>query len=241
MIYQDLREYFLEMIRERDLAGESIRVRARPLTAEEAIGTPKDGDYPLLKGKERLMEAEFRGARGQAYADLFGNYDGSLREIAELELSDNFRRAVFISSLNSVMRSCNLIEGTVHCRDREPEECGRALDEYLAGNFGELERAVLVGHQPRLLEALAARCRVRAVDLDPENIGRTRAGVVIEPPEDIGEMIEWADLLLVTGTTIVNGTIELFLDLDKPVVFYGVTIAGPAHILNLNRFCARGH
>ncbi|MDP8236296.1 MAG: DUF364 domain-containing protein [Candidatus Erginobacter occultus] len=241
MIYGQLREYFSRLIEDRGWREEAIRVRARPLTAEEAIGTPKDGDYPLLKGKERLMEAQFREARGQAYADQFGDFEGSLQEITELELTDNFHRAVFISSLNAVMRSLNLIEGTVHCRDREPEECGRALDEYLLGKFGRPERAVLVGHQPRLLEALAARCRVRAVDLDPENIGRTRSGVVIEPPEDIGELIEWADLLLVTGTTIVNGTIELFLGLKKPVIFYGVTIAGPAHILNLNRFCARGH
>jgi phosphohistidine phosphatase SixA len=241
MIYQQLRNYFLEMIREQNLEEEAIRVRARPLSAEEAIGTPQDSDYPLLKGQERLMEARFREARGQAYSDHFGDYEGSLKEITELELTDNFRRAVFISSLNAVMRSLNLIEGTIHCRDREPEECARALDEYLSGKFGQPERMVLVGHQPRLLEALAARGRVRAVDLDPENIGLTRSGVVIEPPEDIGELIEWADLLLVTGTTVVNGTIELFLGLEKPVVFYGVTIAGPAHILNLNRFCALGH
>ena len=136
MIYQQLRNYFLEMVREQNLEKEEIRVRARPLTAEEAIGTPKDGDYPLLKGKERLMEAQFREARGQAYADHFGDYEGSLKEITELELTDNFRRAVFISSLNAVMRSLNLIEGTVHCRDRDPEECGRALDEYLSGQFG---------------------------------------------------------------------------------------------------------
>lgn len=241
MIYKRMQDYFSRLIGEEGLAGEGVLVRARPLTAEEAIGTPRDGDYPLLKGKERLMEAQFRTARGQAYADLFGNYEGTLGEIAALELADNFRRAVFISTLNAVMRYCNLIEGTVHCRDREPEECARALEEYLGGEFGGLERAALVGHQPRLLEALAGRYRVRAVDLDPENIGRTRSGVVIEPPEDVGELIEWADLLLVTGTTVVNGTIELFLGLEQPVVFYGVTIAGPAQILNLHRFCARGH
>ncbi len=241
MTYQRLQDYFSNLIRREGLAEEDVLVRARPLSAEEAIGTPKDGDYPLLKGRERLMEASFRTAKGQAYADLFGNYEGSLGEIAGLKLTDNFRRAVFVSSLNAVMRFLGLIEGTVHCRDREPEECARALGEYLSGEFGEPERVALVGHQPRLLEALAGRCRVRAVDLDPENIGRTRSGVTIEPPEDIGELIEWAELLLVTGTTVVNGTIELFLGLDKPVVFYGVTIAGPAEILKLHRFCARGH
>ncbi len=241
MTYERLKEYFVDLIRREGLEGEDILVQARPLTAEEAIGTPKDGDYPLLKGKERLMEAGFRSSRGQAYADLFGNYRGSLGEIARRELTDNFRRAVFISSLNAVMRYFDLVEGTIHCRDQEPEECARALGEYLEGRFENLERAALVGHQPRLLEALAARHRVRAVDLDSDNIGQTRCGVTIEPPEDIGELIKWADLLLVTGTTVVNGTIDLFLGLEKPVIFYGVTIAGPARILGLNRFCALGH
>jgi hypothetical protein len=241
VIYEQLRDYFSRLVDREGLAGEEIRVRARPLTAEEAIGTPKDGDYPLLKGKERLMEADFRSAKGQAYADLFGDYEGSLGEIASLKLTDNFRRAVFISSLNAVMRYFNLVEGTIHCRDREPEECARALGEYLSGEFRSRARAVLVGHQPRLLEILAGRYQVRATDLDPDNIGQIRAGVTIEPPEDVGELIEWADFLLVTGTTVVNGTIDLFLGLEKPVVFYGVTIAGPARILNLNRFCACGH
>ena len=59
--------------------------------------------------------------------------------------------------------------------------------------------------------------------------------------EDIEEIITWAELILVTGTTVVNGTIERFLDRDRPVVFYGVTIAGPARVLNLNRFCVKGH
>ncbi|MFH1037720.1 MAG: DUF364 domain-containing protein [PVC group bacterium] len=241
MIYERLTSYFQDLIRRSGLEEEEIWVRARPLTPGEAIGTPSDGDYPLLKGKERLMEARFREAKGQAYTDLFGNYAGSPAEIADLPLDNNFQRAVFIASLNAVMRSLRLIEGTVHCRDHEPEECAAALNTYLADAFGKLKRVGLVGLQPRLLKALAREYRVRATDLDPENIGRTWSGIVIEPAEDVGEIIEWADLLLVTGTTIVNQTIELFLDLDRPVVFYGTTIAGPARVLGLNRFCALGH
>lgn len=186
------------------------------------------------------MEAEFRGAKGHAYTDLFGNYEASLGEIVQLSLNNNFKRAVFISALNAVMRSLNLIEGTIHCRDEEPVECARDLNGYLKDTFGTLEQVVLVGLQPRLLEALAGEYRVRAVDLDPENIGQVRKGVRIESTEDIEEIINWAELILVTGTTVVNGTIERFLDRDRPVVFYGVTIAGPARVLNLNRFCVKG-
>ncbi|MDP8213847.1 MAG: DUF364 domain-containing protein [Candidatus Euphemobacter frigidus] len=241
MIYEQLQNYFSELVRSHELEGEEIRVLTRPLTAEEAIGTPKDDDYPLLKGRERLMEAQFRSAKGHAYTDLFGNYEASLGEIVTFPLVNNFKRAVFIAALNAVMRSLDLVEGTIHCRNEEPEECARDLNDYLKDNFGILERVALVGLQPRLLEALAEKYLVRAVDLDPENIGRTRGGLRIESPEDIEEIIAWTELLFVTGTTVVNGTIEQFMNRDRPVVFYGVTIAGPARILNLNRFCARGH
>ena len=53
-----------------------------------------------------------------------------------------------------------------------------------------------------------------------------------------GALTEAASL---PGTTVVNGTIDRFLDRDRPVVFYGVTSAGPARVLNLNRFCVKGH
>ena len=241
MVYEQLKKYFQNLIKRNELEGEEIRVMTRPLTAEEAIGTPEDDDYPLLKGRERLMEAEFRGARGHAYTDLFGDYAAGIEEIASLQLVNNFKRAVFICSLNAVMRYLGLAEGTVHCRDEEPVECARELNGYLKDNFGPLKRVGLVGLQPRLLEVLAGEYQVRAVDLDPENIGKTRHGVLIEPADEIDDIIAWSDLLLVTGTTVVNGTIGQFLDRERPVVFYGVTIAGPARVLNLNRFCIKGH
>ena len=241
MVYEQLKKYFQDLIKRNELESEEIRVMTRPLTAEEAIGTPEDDDYPLLKGRERLMEAVFRGAKGHAYTDLFGDYEAGIEDIGNLEMVNNFKRAVFIASLNAVMRYLELAEGTIHCRNEEPVECAQDLNRYLRDSFGPLERVGLVGLQPRLLEALAEEHRVRAGDLDPETIGQTRHGVLIEPADEIDGIIDWAELILVTGTTMVNGTIEQFLDLDCPVVFYGVTIAGPARVLNLNRFCVKGH
>ena len=50
-------------------------------------------------------------------------------------------------------------------------------------------------------------------------------------------MTAWCDLLLVTGTTLVNGTLPIFLG-AKPIVFYGTTIAGAAYLMGWERFCA---
>jgi hypothetical protein len=45
------------------LLHETIAVRARVFSTEKAIGNPEGDDFPLQTGKERLMEAESRGAR----------------------------------------------------------------------------------------------------------------------------------------------------------------------------------
>ena len=90
-----------------------------------------------------------------------------------------------------------------------------------------------------MVESLDLVFPFRVIDLDPDNIGAMRFNTLIEGPEATDEIIRWADFLLVTGTTIVNGTIEQFLG-EKPVLFYGTTIAGPAQLMGWDRFCACG-
>ena len=80
---------------------------------------------------------------------------------------------------------------------------------------------------------------LRVIDLDKDNIGTEKFNTTIEGPEKTDDAVDWADLLLVTGTTIANGTIEQFLN-RKPVLFYGTTIAGAAHLMGWDRFCAKG-
>ncbi len=77
-------------------------VSARPLSPEEAIGKPDRTDFPILKGKEVMLEATFKGARGQAFTDMPGNFQGSLQKLIDLELRNNFERAVFIAGFNAV-------------------------------------------------------------------------------------------------------------------------------------------
>jgi hypothetical protein len=75
--------------------------------------------------------------------------------------------------------------------------------------------------------------------MDQDNIGQEKFGVVIDNPGRTSENLGWCDIALVTGTTVVNDTIEQF-GATKPVVFYGVTISGAARLLGLNRFCPSG-
>ncbi len=235
-IYDELRQRALKLLRDQDLLAGRVRIQARGLSAQEAIGNPEADDFPLQKGKERLMQADFCNASGQAFTDRYGDYEGALDDVFGMGLDNNYRRALFVSSLNAVLRHLKQVDKTVHCRDEEPTLCATDLCTYLQKRYGKVKIAQ-VGFQPRMIEALAPVFALRVMDLDQDNIGATRFNTLIEGLEATDEVIRWADLLLVTGTTIVNGTIEQFLG-EKPVLFYGTTIAGPAHLMGWERFCA---
>jgi uncharacterized protein (DUF4213/DUF364 family) len=103
------------------------------------------------------------------------------------------------------------------------------------------KKVLLIGFQPRFFDILAAAQDLRAIDLDTENIGKEISSVVVEAPEMTDDAISWCDLIFVTGSTLVNGTISRFLNQDKPVLFYGVTISAAAKILDLNSYCYCAH
>ncbi len=237
-MHESIRQKFIRLIKEHGLEGEEVIVKAAALSPEQAIGSPEDKDYPLVKGQERLMQAEFRGSKGQAFTDRYGNFSGRLADIANMELNNNFRRAVFIASLNAVMNHLGLAERTVHCKDKQPRECAAELVDYIKQNYGQ-PKIAMAGFQPRMVEALAQNFELRVTDLDEANIGQEKFGVKIDGPSRTKENLKWCDLALVTGTTIVNDTIDQFLT-DKPVIFYGVTIAGTTELEGLNRFCPFG-
>ncbi|MBW1852481.1 MAG: hypothetical protein JRJ15_13870 [Deltaproteobacteria bacterium] len=237
-MYDIIKERFSAIIEERNLGSEEVRVIAKTLTPEEAIGNPEDDDYPIQKGKERLVQAEFKGSQGQAFTDMFGNYEGKLSQIIEMDLSNNFRRAIFISTINAVMKHLGMVNQTIHCKDKDPKNCSRELVSYIKKEFNK-PRVALVGLQPRMLEALSEEFEVRVTDLDEENIGRQKFGIIIDSPEQTEANLNWCDMALVTGTTLINNTINAF-SLDKHIIFFGVSIVGPAHLLGLNHFCPYG-
>lgn len=238
-MYDIIKKEFTKLISESGLGSEEVFIQAVPLSPEAAIGNPEDKDYPLITGVERLMQAEFRGALGQAFTDMYGNFNGKLSDIVEMDLRNNFRRAIFISSLNAVMRYLRLITKSIHCKDNEPRECSYELVKYVERNYGR-PRIAFVGFQPRMVEALSPRFELRVTDMDQDNIGTEKFGTIIHSPEKTEENLNWCDIALVTGTTIVNDTINQFRT-SKPVIYYGITISGVAKLLGLSHFCYCGH
>jgi hypothetical protein len=236
-IFDELKARFRNICRDQGILEERVLVQARLLTTEEALGNPEDKDYPIQAGKERLMEAEIRGVKGQAFTDRFGALEGTLNQILNMPIENNFRRAVLVATINAALRYLGLIEGTIHCRDEGPVECAVEMAKHIKARFGNV-KITQIGLQPRILQHLSKVFQMRVLDLDPENIGQVKFGVAVEGNESLEDAIAWADLLLVTGTTLVNSTIGTFLR-DKPVIFYGTTIAGAAYLMGWERFCAR--
>ncbi len=244
MLYRQLQEKFIALVREHDLLNEDIVIQTRILKNVEAIGNPDRQDYPLLKGKEFLMEATFRGARGQAFTDDPAEYSGPLREIAELRLQTTGEKGLFTACLNAVVCYLEPELGTVHCKDDEPEDCAKEIAEFL--NSVNPTFIGLVGLQPAILENIAAAFgaeNVACLDRDEDFRGQSKFGVPIEwgDREALQRLFAKADLILATGSTIVNGSLVEILDLAEkhavPAYFFGTTIAAAAHLLGLNRLC----
>ena len=236
-ILEQVRTRAIRIWEQAGLMDEEVEVTAAPLTVEEAIGRPEGHDFPIQKGKEKLMEARFGDARGQAFTDTYGNYRGKLSDIAALDLTEPKSQAVFVATLNAVMRSLGRTDCTVHCKDAGPAECSKVIAAQIRQRHGSVKIG-MAGYQPAMIKALSGEFELRVVDLDPDNIGQVRHGALIEGGEATGDMLRWADLLLVTGTTLANGSIDVFMT-DKPVIFYGTTIAGAASIMGWERFCPK--
>ena len=237
-LYQELKEKFKTIVEKENITKDEIAVNIKSLRPDESIGNPTRRDFPLLTGKEQMVEANYKGAKGQAFTLSRSHFQGTLEEVLTLDLSNDYNKAIFISTLNAVLKYLGLIDHTVHCKNEEPEECASHMAQYMEEHF-KGKNIVLIGYQPAILEALTkVDLSLRILDLNPDNIDDTRYGVKVEDGKSVfNEVATWADIYLVTGSTLANGTITDFLSLPQEVIFYGNTIAGAAYLLNLPRLC----
>jgi len=238
-LMEKLKAEFRTMIKKYDLDTDEVNITAKSLSPEEAIGNTRRKDYPILTGREVMLQAEYKGTFGQAFTDAPSEFCGTLNEIAELDLSeDSHNRGLFIAALNAVMAKLGLIEHTVHCRTEDPEKCAFEFADYIRKNYQD-KKIALVGYQPSILEALSKEFTVRVLDLNPKNVGQIRCGVKVEHGvDDYKEVVlDWADVVLCTGSTLCNGTIVNFFDIGKDVLFFGITAAGATELLGLKRLC----
>ena len=238
------RREFAALAEERGLLGTPVRIAARVLSTQEAIGTPLYDDLPILRGKEVMIEAEVRGARGHAFTSAPTSWEGSVRDLLQLPLDTSQQRALLTVAMNAALRSLGLIDRTVHCRSEDIARCGDQMARGLRREYGPITIGV-VGYQPGLLAGLAKHfgpTNVRVTDLLAENVGRRVHGAEIwDGAMRTDDLVETAQLVLATGSTVANGTVDDLLTVATrhgvPVILYGVTAAAVCHLCAIPRLC----
>ena len=109
-LYSTLVEELKKIIAENGLETSEIRILSSGLTPEEAIGITERKDYPILDGKEIMLQAEFDGAIGQAFTSSPASYVGTLDEILNADLeNDDQARALFIAAMK--LNMLNILPG----------------------------------------------------------------------------------------------------------------------------------
>jgi uncharacterized protein (DUF4213/DUF364 family) len=221
-----------------------VSVKVKALTAQEAIGQPQRQDFPIIEGKEVIIEADILGSKGHSFTDSPMPFRGRLEEILNLPLTTNANRALYVASLNALIRHLYPEEKTLHCRDDEPEKCGKEIASHILKTWG-MVRVGQIGLNPAIAEALVETFgsqNVKITDLNNQNIGQLKYDVMIWDAREMTEpLIEQSDVVLLTGTTLVNGTFDdimnSIINHTKDYLIYGVTCAGVCKLIQLNRIC----
>jgi uncharacterized protein (DUF4213/DUF364 family) len=233
-----------EIVTKNKLNDAQVSVLVKTLTPEEAIGMPGRRDFPIILGKERVVEAEVLGAKAHAFTDSPGEFVGNLKEVLNLPVTSNRERSIYVATLNATLKYLNLIENTIHCKDEDPEKCGKEIASQLLKRWGKV-KVGFIGLNPaiaeNLIETFGAE-NVRITDLNKQNVNSLKYGVKVWDGNELTEeLIKESDVILITGTTFVNGTFDPIMrcirNYKKDYLIYGVTGSGICKLLGLNRIC----
>lgn len=225
-----------------ELKLSEINISSKALKNEEAIGCPDRDDFPLLRGKEVLLQAEVDGSIGQAFTSDPIAYRGKIKDLLDLSDERLGNYALLVASVNAVGHKLGIADHTVHCKNNEPEECAKKISKYILEKHGMCNIGI-IGYQPAILEncvSIFGSDRINLSDLSQSNIGSFRFGVkVLDGFADTKKLIEFSDVLLITGSILANGTYKNILNEigNKPYYLFGTTCSALASINNIDRLC----
>jgi uncharacterized protein (DUF4213/DUF364 family) len=170
-----------------------------------------------------VMAMPFPGKmRGRPAADL----------AQEVLAGDGIRRAVGIATLNALADCC------WQRRPRSDIQLTADVDAFDATEIRGGDQVVVVGAFVPFLKELKRRGHAYLVlEQDPETLKPDELPF-FRPAEQAGEIVPRADVLLITGSTLVNATLENLLALARPKT--RVTLVGPTVGMLPDAFLARG-
>jgi uncharacterized protein (DUF4213/DUF364 family) len=152
--------------------------------------------------------------------------------LKETEASSGIRRAVGVATMNALAAMC------WERRVTPDVELQSGADAYDAANIQPGEHVVVVGAFVPFLKALRRAgqqftvLEMDAATLKPEELAHFR------PAEEVGQVMRHADVVLITGTTLLNDTLGNLLALCRPNA--RVVMVGPTVGLYPDAFLRRG-
>jgi uncharacterized protein (DUF4213/DUF364 family) len=155
------------------------------------------------------------------------------RDVMKEAFSDHgIRRGVGIAAVNALAELC---------WERRPHplvELQRGIDAFDANEFRPEDQTVVVGaFVPFLKELKRRKQRFLVLEKDPDTL-KPEEMPFYRPAEMAREVVPQADVLLVTGTTLLNDTLEDLLAWARPEA--RVTVVGPTVGLLSDAFLKRG-
>jgi uncharacterized protein (DUF4213/DUF364 family) len=155
------------------------------------------------------------------------------RELLREAFSDHgIRRAVGIATLNALADRCWDI------RPHPSVELHAGVDAFHANDFHPGDRTVVVGAFVPFLKELKRRgLPYLVLEKDPATL-KPDEMPFFRPAETAREIVPQADVVLITGTTLINDTLEDLLGWARPEA--RVTVVGPTVGLFPDAFLRRG-
>jgi len=205
----------------------------------EELNLPSN-EYALIRGPEILVECTIAGFKGDSFTSYPMSYEGTLGELVNsIDLNNIGWRGVFFAALNALLTKLGIIDGGTHCVSNEPELCGIELADYLLRNFGIHIGVLHIGYHPGHIKALVSRfSKLYVTDLNKDLVDKVKYGLKIIDGFRNRELIGEVDVVLITGSAIVNKTlyniVKEVYEHGKIGVIYGVTAKGAHAILKKN-------
>lgn len=228
---------------EEDLLETPVGIKSRPhrcIPSEQVGG----GDIRSGGESEWIIEATLLQSKGEAIVHAPCEFEGPLRDVLGLRLDSERNRAFFVSAVNALLRELKLVDRNLYCQDPDPPQCRMEIVRTILKRFG-LVNVGLAGLKPSLVEPLVETFgvdRVRIVDPIEENVGTIHYGV--EVWDTVGrtrELVKRSDVVLFTGSTLVNGTFDLIWEQihsqGKEYIAYGNTILGIGMLMGVDGIC----
>jgi uncharacterized protein (DUF4213/DUF364 family) len=141
--------------------------------------------------------------------------------LKEVGAASGIRRAVGVATMNALADMCWQRQA------RQDVELLVGVDAYDAAAIGPTDHVVVVGAFVPFLRSLKrARQRFTVLEIDPATLKPDELPY-FRPADQAAEVLPTAEVVLITGTTLVNDTLEALLPLcraDTKVVVVGPTV-----------------